>query len=328
MLHQKETYFLVLKSADGIGVGECGVFRGLSCDDRPDYEEKLVWLCEHIHWGFEKLYPELIEFPSIQFGLEQAFLSLKAKNSFELFPSEFSRGKDHISINGLIWMGDEQFMKEQISEKLEAGFTTLKMKIGAIDFRTELDILQSIRKDYSPSQLELRVDANGAFTEKDAMSKLRQLATFEIHSIEQPVKAGQWGLMTDLCKVSPIPIALDEELIGILRTEEKRAMLKKVQPQFIILKPSLIGGFQGSKDWIRIADDLGIGWWITSALESNIGLNAIAQFCYTLSNDMPQGLGTGSLFDNNINSPLYVSEGALHYDHKQKWGDLMDFLGD
>ena len=328
MLHQKETYFLIIKSGDLIGVGECGVFRGLSCDDRPDYEEKLAWLCKHIHWGFEKLYPELIEFPSIQFGLEQAFLSLKAKNSFELFPSEFSRGKDHISINGLIWMGDEQFMKEQISEKLQAGFTTLKMKIGAIDFRTELDILQSIRKDYSPSQLELRVDANGAFTEKDAMSKLRQLATFEIHSIEQPVKAGQWGLMTDLCKVSPIPIALDEELIGILRTEEKRAMLKKIQPQFIILKPSLIGGFQGSKDWIEIAEDLGIGWWITSALESNIGLNAIAQFCYTLKNVMPQGLGTGSLFDNNINSPLYVSEGALHYDPKQKWGDLVDFLGE
>ena len=328
MLHQKETYFLIIKSGDLSGVGECGVFRGLSCDDRPDYEEKLAWLCKHIHWGFEKLYPELIEFPSIQFGLEQAFLSLKAKNSFELFPSEFSRGKDHISINGLIWMGDEQFMKEQISEKLEAGFTTLKMKIGAIDFRTELDILQSIRKDYSPSQLELRVDANGAFTEKDAMSKLRQLATFEIHSIEQPVKAGQWGLMTDLCKVSPIPIALDEELIGILRAEEKRAMLKKIQPQFIILKPSLIGGFQGSKDWIEIAEDLGIGWWITSALESNIGLNAIAQFCYTLKNVMPQGLGTGSLFDNNINSPLYVSEGALHYDPKQKWGDLVDFLGE
>ena len=328
MLHQKETYFLVIKSADGIGVGECGVFRGLSCDDRPDYEEKLVWLCEHIHWGFEKLYPELIAFPSIQFGLEQAFLSLKAKNSFELFPSEFSRGKDHISINGLIWMGDEQFMKEQISEKLQAGFTTLKMKIGAIDFRTELDILQSIRKDYSPSQLELRVDANGAFTEKDAMSKLRQLATFEIHSIEQPVKAGQWELMTDLCKVSPIPIALDEELIGILHTEEKRAMLKKIQPQFIILKPSLIGGFQGSKDWIEIAEDLGIGWWITSALESNIGLNAIAQFCYTLNNDMPQGLGTGSLFDNNIDSPLFVSKGALHYDPKQKWGDLAGFHGE
>jgi L-alanine-DL-glutamate epimerase-like enolase superfamily enzyme len=255
-------------------------------------------------------------------------LSLNAKNSFELFPSEFSRGKDHISINGLIWMGDEQFMKEQISEKLQAGFTTLKMKIGAIDFRTELDILQSIRKDYSPSQLELRVDANGAFTEKDAMSKLRQLATFEIHSIEQPVKAGQWELMTDLCKVSPIPIALDEELIGVLYKEEKRAMLKKIQPQFIILKPSLIGGFQGSKDWIEIAEDLGIGWWITSALESNIGLNAIAQFCYTLNNDMPQGLGTGSLFDNNIDSPLFVSKGALHYDPKQKWGDLAGFLGE
>ncbi len=319
---------MVIKSGDHVGVGECGIFRGLSCDDRPDYEEKLAWLCKHIHWSFEKLYAELMEFPSIQFGLEQAILSLKANNNYDMFPSDFSKGKDSIPINGLIWMGDKQFMQEQIANKLEEGFTTLKMKIGAIDFNTELGILEGIRKHYSSSELELRVDANGAFTKEDALTKLEQLAAFGIHSIEQPVKAGQWELMTDLCKASPIPIALDEELIGILHTEEKRAMLKKIQPQFIILKPSLIGGFFGSKEWISLAEEFGIGWWITSALESNIGLNAIAQFCYTLNNDMPQGLGTGSLFDNNIDSPLYVSKGALHYDPKQKWGDLADFLGE
>ena len=274
------------------------------------------------------MYQELKEFPSIQFGLEQALLSVNAVNSFDLFPSDFSRGKDSIPINGLIWMGNEVFMKDQISEKLEAGFTTLKMKIGAIDFRTELDILQGIRKDYSPSELELRVDANGAFTEKDAMSKLIQLATFDIHSIEQPVKAGQWVLMADLCRESPIPVALDEELIGVLDYEEKTTLLKTINPNYIILKPSLIGGFQGSRDWMALAEELGIGWWITSALESNIGLNAIAQFCYTLNNAMPQGLGTGSLFSNNICSPLFVSHGALYFDPKQKWGDLMDFLSE
>ena len=260
--------------------------------------------------------------------MEQAFLSLKAENSFDLFPSEFSHGKDSVSINGLIWMGDELFMKEQIANKLDEGFTTLKMKIGAIDFKTELNILQGIRKHYRSSELELRVDANGAFTKEDALAKLKQLEAFEIHSIEQPVKAGQWELMADLCKVSPIPIALDEELIGILDIAQKRVLLKTIEPQFIILKPSLIGGFQGSKEWITLAEDAGIGWWITSALESNIGLNAIAQFCYTLNNTMPQGLGTGSLFSNNIDSPLYVSKGALHYDPKQKWGALMDFLSE
>ena len=319
---------MVIKSGDRIGVGECGIFRGLSCDDRPDYEQKLTWLCKHIDWNFEKLYLELMEFPSIQFGLEQAILSLKAENRFDLFPSEFSRGQDPVPINGLIWMGDEQFMKEQIANKLEEGFRTLKMKIGAIDFNAELSILQGIRKHYGSSELELRVDANGAFTKEDALAKLEQLATYEIHSIEQPVKAGKWELMADLCKISPIPIALDEELIGILDAEQKRALLKTIEPQYIILKPSLIGGFQGSKEWIDIAEDTGIGWWITSALESNIGLNAIAQFCYTLNNDMPQGLGTGSLFDNNIDSPLHVSQGALHYDPKQKWGNLMDFLSE
>ena len=319
---------MVIKSADGIGVGECGIFKGLSYDDRPDYEEKLQWLCDHIGLGKETLYAMLIEYPSIQFGLEQAFLSLKSENGFDLFPSKFSKGQNPVSINGLIWMGDEQFMKEQIANKLEEGFTTLKMKIGAIDFKTELNILQGIRKHYRSTELELRVDANGAFTKKDALGKLEQLAAFDIHSIEQPVKAKQWELMADLCKVSPIPIALDEELIGILDPEHKRALLKTIKPQFIILKPSLIGGFFGSKEWISLAEEFGIGWWITSALESNIGLNAIAQFCYTLNNDMPQGLGTGSLFDNNIDSPLYVSKGALHYDPKQKWGDLADFLGE
>ncbi|MCP4884884.1 MAG: o-succinylbenzoate synthase [Flavobacteriales bacterium] len=326
VLRQKETYFLVINSGANWGVGECGLFRGLSCDDRPDYEEKLAWVCTHIHWDLEKLLQELKEFPSIQFGLEQAFLSFKAKNKFELFPSEFSHGKAMIPINGLIWMGDKDFMKDQITAKLEAGFATLKMKIGAIDFKTELNLLEGIRKQFNSSELELRVDANGAFTELDALIKLKELAAFDIHSIEQPVKTGQWELMAELCKVSPLPIALDEELIGIRDQEMKRNLLKVIKPQFIILKPSLVGGFNGSREWITLAEELGIGWWITSALESNIGLNAIAQFCFTLGNSMPQGLGTGDLFSNNINSPLSVGDGALQYDPKQKWSNLTDFL--
>ncbi len=319
---------MIIRSGDKIGVGECGLFRGLSSDDRPDYEQKLHWLCEHINQNKDWLYEKLYIFPSIQFGMEQAFLSLGAKQMFDLFPSEFSKGNDKISINGLIWMGDESFMKEQIANKLEAGFTTLKMKIGAIDFKTELRILRSIRREYSPKELELRVDANGAFSPELAMDRLIQLSDFDIHSIEQPVKAGQLEAMTKLCRTSPVPIALDEELIGVYDKQQKKDLLDEIKPQYIILKPSLIGGFQGSKDWIDLCDELGIGWWITSALESNIGLNAIAQFTYTLENTMPQGLGTGGLYTNNIASPLSIGMGELYIDQELKWGDLLSFLSE
>ena len=297
-------------------------------DDRPDYEAKLQWLCEHIDLDQKVLHQELIEFPSIQFGLEQALLSVNASNMYDLFPSDFIQGKDNIPINGLIWMGDKQFMQEQISLKLDQGFSTLKMKIGAIDFDTELNILQQIRSEYSASSLELRVDANGAFGVDEAMKKLQLLAEFDIHSIEQPIRAGQIEAMRKLCKETTLPIALDEELIGLIDLNDKADLLKSINPQYIILKPSLIGGFQGSQEWIDLAEQNNIGWWITSALESNIGLNAIAQFTYSLNNKLPQGLGTGGLFDNNIDSPLFVSEGALHYNPEQKWAKLKDFLAE
>lgn len=328
ILRQKETYFLIIRSAARIGVGECGLFRGLSYDDRPDYEDTLQWLCTNINADQEWLLEKLKEFPSIQFGLEQALLSLKSYNQYELFPSDFSVGLDRISINGLIWMGEASFMNEQISNKLKEGFTTLKMKIGAIDFNTELDILKQIRNEYDPSELELRVDANGAFSVEEAKSKLEELAVFGIHSIEQPIKAGQIESMSELCVSSPIPIALDEELIGVVDKDHKEALLRSINPQYIILKPSLVGGFHGSREWIELAEELGIGWWITSALESNIGLNAIAQFTYSLNSQMPQGLGTGALFSNNIDAPLFVSRGELGYDREHKWGDLMEFLND
>ena len=320
VLHTKETYFLKIIDDQNTGIGECAVFKGLSADDRPDYEEKLQWLCDHIHLDKDLLLHELIEFPSIQFGLEQALLSIISKGTFELFPSDFTNGNDSIAINGLIWMGNRSFMQKQIKEKLKAGFTTIKLKIGAIDFQTELDLLKSIRNDFPANEIELRVDANGAFHPNEALEKLKQLSEFQLHSIEQPIKAGQWEKMEDLCKKTPLAIALDEELIGVFKRSDKEKMLQSINPQYIILKPSLIGGFQGTDEWIELANKYGIDWWITSALESNIGLNAIAQYTYIQQNKLPQGLGTGGLFTNNFISPLMVENGALFYDVKDKNG--------
>lgn len=319
ILKTKETYFLKIVDGTKNGIGECAIFRGLSIDDRPDYENKLHWLCENIHLSTEILLNELIEFPSIQFGLEQAFLSLKSSNPFKLFPSKFTQSEDDININGLIWMGSETFMKQQIQDKIKAGFSTIKIKIGAIDFETELKLLKSIRTSFSSKEIELRVDANGSFNPSEALNKLKRLSEFEIHSIEQPIKQGQFEEMAELCLKTPLPIALDEELIGVFNVTEKQKMLQIINPQYIILKPSLIGGFIGSEDWIRLAEQQQVGWWVTSALESNIGLNAIAQWTYSLNNKLPQGLGTGSLFTNNVKSPLEVKKGHLYYNKHNNW---------
>lgn len=319
VLRTKETYFLKVVNGDNIGFGECAVFKGLSADDRPDYEDKLDWLCENINRNLNELLQALIEFPSIQFGLEQAFLSLKSENPFELFPSKFTESKDSIKINGLIWMGTEAFMREQIREKLDAGFSTLKLKIGAIDFETEISLLKSIRKEFSSEEIEIRVDANGGFLPSEALEKLKRLSELNLHSIEQPIKQGQIDEMAELCAKTPLPIALDEELIGVFDVTKKQEILQTIKPQFIILKPSLVGGFKGSAEWIQLASTQHIGWWITSALESNIGLNAIAQWTYTLKNNLPQGLGTGSLFTNNFESPLEVKGENLYYNNKIKW---------
>ena len=318
ILRTKETYFLQIENNGKNGIGECAVFRGLSTDDRPDYEEKLQFVCNNIHKGKDFLLSELTEFPSIQFGVEQAFLSLKAKDDFTLFPSDFTEKEAPININGLIWMGTSDFMKKQIAEKLQAGFTTIKMKIGAIDFKTEMALLQSIRKEFSADDITLRVDANGAFKPNEALEKLKYLSDLELHSIEQPIKSGQWQEMAELCSKTPLSIALDEELIGVFGKEQQE-LLQTINPQFIILKPSLVGGIKGSNQWIDLAKKQHIDWWITSALESNIGLNAIAQYTYTLKNKLPQGLGTGSLFTNNFESPLLVKNGNLVYSSSKKW---------
>lgn len=319
VLTQKETWFLILEENGKQGIGECGLFKGLSCDDVPEYEEKLQWTCENISLGKELLWKQLMEFPSIQFGVEQAFLSLQSKTPFELFPSDFIWNEHPIAINGLIWMGDEAFMHRQIEDKLRQGFQCIKFKIGAIDFDTEMRMLESIRSKYSKSEIEIRVDANGAFSSEEALSKLKTLAAFDVHSIEQPIRQGQAQEMKKLCAQTPLDIALDEELIGTFDVTEKEKLLQTIQPQYIILKPSLVGGIWGSEEWISLAEKYQVGWWITSALESNIGLNAIAQWTYTLKSPMPQGLGTGGLFTNNLKSPLTVAEGNLYYKRNQNW---------
>lgn len=322
IMTEKETWFIILEENGKKGIGECGILRGLSADDRPDYEEKLKWTCENIHLGENALWNALLEFPSIQFGLEMAFLSLKSENPYILFPSDFTTNLSSIAINGLVWMGESAFMKQQIEDKLADGFNCIKLKIGAIDFNKELELLQFIRSHFSREEIEIRVDANGAFSSTEALDKLNQLNQFQLHSIEQPIKKGQIAEMAHLCKQTPFPIALDEELIGVFSLEEKEKLLQEIKPQYIILKPSFIGGFRGTQEWITLAEKYNIGWWITSALESNIGLNAIAQWTFTLNSDMPQGLGTGALYTNNIDCPLEVKKGQLWYNSSKSWSNF------
>ena len=319
VLTVKETWFIKIEDGDNFGYGECGILRGLSIDDRSDYETKLKWACENIHLGKNELWEALIEFPSIQFGIEMAFQSLKNENEFELFSSAFTKGEDAIAINGLIWMGEKDFMKSQIEDKLRSGFNCIKMKIGAIDFDTEIELLKYIRSQYSAEEIELRVDANGAFDPKNALEKLKRLSELKLHSIEQPIKQGNWEEMAKLCAETPLPIALDEELIGVFDVTKKKTLLQTIQPQYLIFKPSLIGGFKGTQQWIDLAENNNIGWWNTSALESNIGLNAISQFTYEKNVTMPQGLGTGNLYTNNVESPLEVKNGQISYNPGLNW---------
>ena len=326
VMTEKETWFIVLEQDGKKGIGECGILRGLSFDDRPDYEKKLQWTCDNIHLGKDQLWEALLEFPSIQFGVEMAFRSLESENPFFLFPSDFTNGTKSILINGLVWMGEEAFMKQQIEEKLAQGFTCIKLKIGAIDFDKELQLLRFIREHFTPEEVEIRVDANEAFDKDLALNKLLQLSEFKLHSIEQPIKKNNTDRMAELCKTTPFPIALDEELIGVFALAEKERLLEKIQPQYIILKPSFVGGFRGTQEWISLAEKHKIGWWITSALESNIGLNAIAQWTFLQHNLMPQGLGTGALYTNNFDCPLEVSGGQLWYKKELDWAFDFDLF--
>ena len=305
-----------LSDGESEGIGECAPLPDLSCDAMSDeaYEEKLNHFCQNLCQTGTIDEDALRDYPSMLFGLETALLSLSTLPSSLLFNTPFSRGEEGIPINGLVWMGNHDEMLQRMEEKLEKGFRCVKLKIGAIDFDQELDLIKRIRNRFSFHEVELRLDANGAFKYEEALYKLELLSQYNIHSIEQPIKQGQWAYMAELCRESPLPIALDEELIGVNDPEMKRHMLNIIKPRFIILKPSLHGGMLGCREWIQIANDMGIGSWITSALESNIGLNAIAQFAsdvYGPHITMPQGLGTGQLFTDNIPMPLTIRGDSL-----------------
>lgn len=306
----KDTYFVRLTdSATGrTGIGECALFRGLGSDDLPDYEEKLAHACA------DPTVPS--PYSSIRFGIECAMI---AAGLAEMPSTPYSRGKEGIPINGLIWMGDRAEMRRRIDEKLNAGFRVLKMKIGGIDFESETDLLRYIRSRYSPETLELRLDANGSFAPEVAAERLDILSKFHIHSIEQPVKAGQTDIMARICRETPISVALDEELIGMPDAESAATLLETIRPQYIILKPSLCGGLSGADLWADAAESRGIGWWATSALESNVGLHAIACWVASRGVTLPQGLGTGLLYSNNIPSPLELRGDRLYFNPSGTW---------
>ncbi len=324
VLTSKTTYVATVRDhefPEVYGVGECGPLKGLSPDDLPDIEDILSELSRSFNrlslgpegWEPADLLDRLVSraYPAARFGLETALRDLQNGGRRVYFDNDFSKGKQSIDINGLIWMGTPAFMEEQIEAKLASGYKTLKMKVGAIDFEQECRLLEGIRKRFSANEIILRVDANGAFQPGDALRKLERLAVFDLHSIEQPVAKGQPELMARLVRESPLPIALDEELIGIVSEPERRKLLEIIRPPYIILKPTLLGGFAETRRWIAIAEEMGIRWWITSALESNIGLNAIAQFTAEFTNPLPQGLGTGQLYENNFASGLRIENGRL-----------------
>lgn len=313
VLTEKETFFVRVweeECPEVAGVGECALFRGLSADDLPGYEGKLAEVCRHI----DSVQPsELRGWSSIRFGVEMALADLRNGGRGVYFPSDFTAGKGAVEINGLVWMGDRETMLRRIEEKLAAGFRCVKLKIGAIDFEAELSLLRYIRERFSRAEVELRVDANGAFSPEEAPAKLEALARYDLHSIEQPVRQGQWEALAWLCRESPVPVALDEELIGVDDLGRKCELLEAVRPAYIVLKPALCGGFGGAEEWIRLAEERHIGWWVTSALESNVGLGALAQWTATLGVTMPQGLGTGQLYSNNFPSCLVQQNEKLIY---------------
>lgn len=321
-LKEKDSWFIILSNseqANKYGIGECSLIPGLSIDNPTLIEQKIQVLIAELNAGHALSDLFFDDFPALRFAYETAVIDLQAEQERILFPTVFSSGERGLSINGLIWMGSPASMMEQVSAKVDAGFKILKLKVGAIDFDDEVRILSMIRSSYSKVDLEIRLDANGAWEADEAIEKLNRLAEFHIHSLEQPIKAGNYYKMAKVCSVSPISIALDEELIGVKGEKQKKTMLNIIKPQYIIIKPSLLGGFKESEEWISFARAAKIPWWITSALESNIGLNAIAQWTATKHTSMAQGLGTGQLFSNNIPSPLKIIKDKLWYKTEEGW---------
>jgi O-succinylbenzoate synthase len=335
----KNGYYIIIEDNGIKGIGECSYIEGLSIDRLDSFEEQLKEVCHNIEeiagddYDTGKLAGELLShYPALAFGLESALLDLKNGGKQEIIKgSAFFAGTQSIPINGLVWMGDDAFMQQQIVQKLADGFRCIKIKVAAIDFKEECRLIENIRKQYDASQIEIRLDANGGFTEQNVRERLKTLAQFDIHSIEQPVKPQQYLLMHQLCSEKIIPIALDEELIGTYQNDIRYKLLQMICPQYIILKPSLLGGFKACNEWVDIANELNIDWWATSALEGNIGLNAIAQWA-AKAVEAPlqrrevglrcQGLGTGALYVNNIQSPLYIEAGHLKYNTELKWAQI------
>ena len=330
-LTEHVAYYLELRdvrSSGRVGWGEAAPLAGLSPDFGPGFEAQVQQLCRVVN---QQRYtfledirpPDLVSaaLPALRFALETAVLDLTHGGRHQLYTNAFAQGQASIPINGLVWMGDAAFMREQIRQKLAAGYSCLKLKIGSLDFETELALLAEIRAEAGPAELVLRVDANGAFGPADALRKLDQLARFDVHSIEQPIAAGQWAALAEVCRHSPIPVALDEELINLTDPTRQAELLGAVRPAYLVLKPTLLGGHAATRHWIHLAQTHGLGWWITSALESNIGLNAVAQLTgeYDVAG-FAQGLGTGQLYHNNVAAPLRIERGALHYDPAGPWG--------
>lgn len=313
-----EVWFIFLTEGSITGIGECAPLPDLSIESPREMSAKLLQVCEEIDY-FKSLPEELQNWPSIRFGLETALLDLKNGGQQILFPSAFTLGGQGIPINGLIWMGTPDFMKQQIRTKLNAGYKCIKMKIGAIDFETEYNLLKEIRNEFSSEEITLRVDANGAYSYETALENLKRLSELQIHSVEQPIEAGRWEEMARLCEKSPVPVALDEELIGVFNPKEMAQIARQIHPGYFILKPSLHGGLAGCEKWIDLANQHNIGWWVTSALESNIGLNAIAQWTFHQNISTEQGLGTGQLYTNNFDSPLQIEKDQLWHKPSLEW---------
>jgi o-succinylbenzoate synthase len=326
VLNTHTVYYVKIHDSENpilFGLGECAPLKGLSIDYLPDFEQILSKICTKLSAidqlnfsNISEIIPENL--PSIRFGFETALLDLKNGGKRQIFQNDFSLKNAPIEINGLIWMGDKALMLSRINEKINEGYKTLKLKIGAINFNEECELLDNIRANFSEKDLTIRVDANGAFSPNDAMKKLKMLSKYAIHSIEQPIATNQKIELKQIIKNSPIPIALDEELIGVFENEKEK-LLEDLNPHLIVLKPTLLGGLKATKEWIEIAENQEISWWITSALESNIGLNAIAQFTAEFDNKLPQGLGTGQLYLNNIESPLEIKNGSLYFNQNMGW---------
>ena len=320
ILDQKPCWFITLTSKEGItGIGEVSFIPRLSVEKLDEMEIKLDHICKLITRGEMDPRQTLPSLPGVQFALETAVLDMEEGGKRILYGTPFTEGRVGIPINGLIWMGPKPFMISQIWEKVQLGFRVLKLKVGSLDFSEELNVVRWIRSEFGAADLEIRLDANGAWDPSEALGKMEQLSKFGIHSIEQPIPSGRTDEMAELCRVSALPVALDEELIGISDRAERKRLLEMIKPSYIILKPGLLGGFSEAAHWITLAEAQGIGWWVTSALESNIGLNSIAQWTWNLGVTRHQGLGTGALYTNNIASPLQIKGENLWYRPENSW---------